>query len=576
MADHTLKKLISLIAAGKNVEVRRAAVQIAGALKPSKEHALNRALLDVLTEEDVGLRGLAVEALGETRAEEALPALVGLVEKGGAEVEAAVKALGHLGVRGTKALGQVMHQAPPVLRRRIAAALTLVGTESAVLATAASLLDADPGVVEASARSLASEVPQLPDSQKRALAEHLLLMLQPTARSRKQREDSSRSLPKKNGSASSRPTGAARAPAAEAAILRVLAALHAPEAEEVYWARLGPHRPVALRCAALQALAALPPPASEAKLHHLLICAADADFQVVAPALMLLKKVPASRKNLKHWLGLFKAPDVAAHLLAVDKLREVDSPEVAKALLEQLHHPDKGLRNNAIAALRELKAGRDALFAGLFEAQSSDEAWTLARAQVKAAQNWTPLQRAKAFGQACKAHESDDRRADPLWFLLREIDVKGLLLQLQERALALRKKKNFASSLAYWRLLTRDPAVGPELRFELAATTLKLSNHDPSSTAREADQALHLFSRLLQDPAFDTIGHVAAAKWLEEDDLFYLGFHFAEQARLAREFGGLVLQVVIQRWPKLQVAKNAKRKLKSEGFSDSGRADSNR
>ena len=112
-----------------------------------------------------------------------------------------------------------------------------------------------------------------------------------------------------------------------------------------------------------------------------------------------------------------------------------------------------------------------------------------------------------------------------------------------------------------------DPAVGSELRFELAATLLKVSNHDTAAAAREADPALHQFSRLLQDAAFDLFGHVRQAKWLDESDLFYLGFHFAEQQRLGRAFGQQVLRLVIQKSPKSQLGKNAKQKLKSEGLS---------
>jgi hypothetical protein len=282
---------------------------------------------------------------------------------------------------------------------------------------------------------------------------------------------------------------------------------------------------------------------------------------------MILGKIPATRKNVKHWLGLLDAPDVAAHGLAVEKLRAVDSKEVAQALLRQLHHPDKALRDASLAALLDLKAGHEALFQALLESATSEEAWNLARSLIEAARTWPAAQRAKVFSQACAWHDADDRRADPLWFLLREVDGEAVRQRMEERALALRKKKDFAASLGYWRLLTRDPAVGPELRFQLAATLLKVSNHDPAAAAREADPALHHFSRLLQDPAFDLIGEVRKAKWLEAEDLFYLGFHFAEQQRLARAFGQQVLELVIQRSPKSQLGKNAKHKLKSEGLS---------
>jgi HEAT repeat protein len=552
MADATLKKLIALLEPGESAEVRRAAARVAGALKAGKEPGLNKALLATLDQDDAELRQLAVDALGKLRAEEALPHLVRLVEKGGPEVDTAVQALGQLGARGTKALGNVMAHANPVLRRRIAAALALAGTDSAVVATAQTLLDEDPGVVEASARSLASEIPLLSAGQKRALAEHLVEMLKvSTGRKRSSGEKAANGL----------------AAVSEAAVVRVLSALHAPEAEDAYWARLDADRPAALRAAALQALAAFPPPTAEAKLHKLLDCAAASDFQVVAPALMLLRKIPAARKNARRWLALLDAPDVAAHLLAVEKLRELDTPEVARALLGQLRHPDRQLRDNALAALHDLKAGRKALVDALGEAANPDEAWTLARAQVKAAADWSAAQRGELFDLACRYHEKDDRRADALWFLLRETDHEGLRQRLEERALALRKKKDYAGSLSYWRLLTRDPAVGAPVRFELAATALKTSGKDPSAAAREADPALHQFSRLLQDAGFDTFAQVRQAKWLEDEELFYLGFHFAEQPRLPAQFGKQVLELLIERSPRSQLAKNAKQKLKSQGLA---------
>jgi HEAT repeat protein len=563
MADSTLKRLIALLTNESPLGIRRAAVVIVGALKPAKERALNDALVGLLDHPDGELRRLAVEALGDIRAEEALPALVHLVENAGAEVEAAARAIGHMGARGTRALGQVMRQAHPPLRRRIAAALALAGTDSAVLATAQTLLDEDASVVTASARSLASEAPQLTAGQKRVLADHLLQWLQPA-------HGRSGHRPHGKATGNGRQKNQAHQATAlsnvsEAAVVRVLAALHVPEAEEAFWPRLEMHRPAALRAVVLQALANLPLPTMEKKLHKLFACAADTEFQVVAPALMLLKKVPAAKKNVGHWLALFEAPDVAAHQLAVEKLREVDAPEVAKALIRQLQHPDQGLREAALGALIELKAGREALFDGLLAAANADEAWMLARAQVRAAAQWSSAQRAACFVAACKAHDADDRRADPHWFVLRETDTAWLRDQQIQKATALRKKKDFAGSLRYWRLVTRDPAVGPELRFELAATALKTSSHDTAAAAREADFALHQFSRMLLDSDFDVIGHIRKAKWLEESDLFYLGFHFAEQPRHAGDFGRQVLELVMQRWPKSQAAKSARHKLKSEG-----------
>jgi HEAT repeat protein len=541
MADGTLQKLIGLIANGEPAGLRRAAALVAGAVGSVKDKTLVKALRAALDVEDAELRAAALESLGRLRAEETLPRVVELVRLGGAEAEAAARAAGRMGARGAKALNSVMAEAHPFLRRRVAAALAGGGSESALVAASEALRDEDPGVVDAAARSLASQVQTFGTAQRRALAEHLREMLHPKS--------------KANLSAAS-----------EAAMVRILGALHDPEAEDVYWPRLDPERPAVLRAAALQALGTLPPPSAETKLKRLLICAADADFQVAAPALLLLRNVPVNRKNVKLFAELFDAPQVAARLFAVDKLRGEGAKEVVTGLVGQLRHPDKSLREQALTELRGSPVGREALLDALLTAETPDEAWVLARVQAASIKETSAGQRARLLEQAFAYQDENDRRAEPLWFLLREADVAGTRDRIEERALALRKKKKYAEAISYLRLLTRDPACGEETRFELAATLLKESGHDPALAARQADPALGQFARLLQNPAFDAIGRVRKAAYLTVDDLFYLAFHFAEQTGPAREFGREVLELVVKKSPKSEVGKSARRKLKSAGL----------
>jgi hypothetical protein len=202
----------------------------------------------------------------------------------------------------------------------------------------------------------------------------------------------------------------------------------------------------------------------------------------------------------------------------------------------------------------------------LLEAPTVEEAWSLARAQAASATELPTAARTRLFAQAARYQDQDDRRAEPLWFLLREADAAWTRDRIEERAMALRKKKDYPAAMAYLRLLTRDPACSEDVRFELAATGLKESGHDPAAGSRQADPSLNQFARLLQNPAFDLIGRVKKAKWLDAEDLFYLGFHFAEQTHHAREFGRLVLDLLIERSPRSELAKSARRKLKSEGL----------
>lgn len=540
MADATINKLINLIAANGDAELRPAAIRVGGALGSLKERGLIKALTDVLAEENPAVRIPAIEALGRLQAEEVLPRLAEIIRHGGAEAEAAAHAACQLGAKGARVLGKIMHDAAPGLRSRLTGVLAKSGAGGALVVTAHALLDADAKVVDAAARSLAMEVPAFTPPQRHALAKFLLEEL----------HDKKAKHP----------------PKTEAALLRVLGALHEAKAEDMFWARIAAPAPPEVRAAALQALGSLAAVPKDSRLPKLLACAVDSDFQTVAAALMLLKQVPTSPKYVKLWLKLLAAPDVAARRFAVEKLHGVESKESAKGLVEQANHPDRALRDDALAALRTFTAGRAALLGKLLESQSHDESWTVARALAPAVKSLAKPQRVHLFAAACQFHEADDRRANPLWFLLREIDAGWMRKQIESRALGLRSKKKYAEALSYFRLLTHDHACSDDIRFELAATGLRLSNHDQSVDARANEPSLHQFARLLQNAEIDVVGKIKKAKWLDADDLFYLGFHFAEQTQRAKEFGKDVLELVVKRSSKSELAKQAKRKLKSEAL----------
>ena len=282
---------------------------------------------------------------------------------------------------------------------------------------------------------------------------------------------------------------------------------------------------------------------------------------------MILKKTPVHAKNSKHWLKMLEAPDLATRRFAVEKLQGVESAEVARALTVQMRHPDRTLREAALKSLLSFRAGHVAILDELLATADIERAWFLGKALAPAAKELTTAQRTKAFAQAAEHHDAEDRRAAPLFFFLREMDHAWTRDQLETKAQELRKKKKYAAAITYFRLLAQDPACSEEVRFELAATGLKESARDLASENRSNDPPLHQFARLLQNPAFDLLGHVVKAKWLDTEDLFYLGFHFAEQTHRAKEFGKRLLEMVCKRAAKSDLGKQAKRKLKSEGLA---------
>jgi HEAT repeat protein len=540
MADATSKRLLSFLAADQPADVRLAAAIVLGRLG-ARDPSISSALTTALDDAESAVRIAVMTAVGSLRIDQALPKLLSAVRQGGEEAEVAARAAAHLGAKGTHALQDMMNQVAPGLRRRIASALAAGGTASAETAAIDVLLDSDPGLVDTATRSLIERIPSFSPAHKRSLAEQVVKLLAPKKKKFFGRHS-------------------------EAALVRLLAALGDRRAESIFWACCGPKQPAELRIAALQALGTLAPPTSADKHKQLIQAATESDFRIAAPALMVLKESAVNGRNTKEWLGLFDAADPAARRFAIEKLGALDQPAVAQALLNQLSHPDASVRDAALAALSHHRSGREALASALMSADTPDHAWNLARAQARFAREFTPALRAKLFAKAGEWLEKGDRRADALIFLLREIDAKVLRGQLEERGIALRKANKHAAALAYFKLRARDPACGDPIRFELAACSLHLAEKGLEPESRAADPTLEQFAGLLHRHEIDLLDCISKAKWLTPEDLFYLGFHFAEGTKEEREFAARVLKLLIERSPKSRQAKDARSKLKSHGL----------
>jgi HEAT repeat protein len=535
----TEDKLLRLLDPGHPLEVRCAAALVLGELGV-RDAEVAGALCESLQDEEGALRLQAIKAVGKLRVEQALPHLLARIKAGGEEAAQAAHAAARLGAKGIRALQELMPQVAPGVRRTIAAALAGGGTASASAAAVAALRNNDPGVVEAAVGSLIAQVPTLSKAQRQSWADQLLHLA----------EDQTAPLP----------------PPAEAAVVRLLAALDDPRAGAALWDRtLLPHPPE-VRAAALQALGKWVSAPEKGQLGRLFACAAEPDFRVAAPALVILKRLPVDDRAVPEWLALLRAPDVAVRQLALEKLGDRDTQEVADALLEQLRHPDRALRDAALARLTRLEHGRNALTAALLGAESADQAWPLARAQVPFAKDYPPSWRDEVFAQACSHLEAEDRQADPLLFMLREADAPDLRDRLEQRAAFWRKKKEYATALLYLRLLARDPACGLPIRLELAACGLKVSGKDLAAEARVTDPCLQQFAALSQQDEAELFRQLEQVPWLEPEDLYYLGFHLAEMEGRPKKFAGAVLQLLVKRSPRSKLGQAAKSKLRSAGL----------
>jgi HEAT repeat protein len=529
-------KLLRLLNDENSLEVRCAAAVVVGELGV-RDAEVSRALCEQLAGGEAALRLQVIQAVGKLRVEAALPQLLERIKDGGEEAERAAQAAARLGAKGSRALQELMPKVAPGLRRYIAAALAGSDTSRADDDSLRVLLDSDPGVVEAAVHSLMSQIPNLPPARLATVTGQLLHLA------------TDRKTPLSTHS--------------QIAVVRLLGALTDPKAGAVLWDRITPTNPPEVRTAALQSLGKWVAAPNKDQLQRLFACASDRDFRVAAPALVILNRLPVQGRAVPEWLTLLEAPDVSARLMALEKVGDHDTKEVAAALMKQLGHPDRSLREGALARLAKLEHGREALTAALLEAETADRVWQLARAQAPFVKDYPAEWRDGVFRRACVWLEDGDRRADPLLFLLRETDAADLRDRLEQTALARRKKKDYAKALLYLRLLARDPALGFATRLELAACGLKVSAHDLAAEARANDPCLQQFSHLFQQDADELYGQLEKVKWLEPEDLYYLGFHLAEQDSRQKKLAAKILQLVVKRSPKSKTAQAAKSKLRS-------------
>jgi HEAT repeat protein len=535
--DIPAKKLVRLFHADQPADLRAAAVLVCAELGV-KDPDANAEIIARLDDPEPLVRLYALRAAGKLKIAKALPVLIDRIRGGGDEARIAAESAAKLGADGVKKLQELLHHVVPGVRKYIAAALT---SDSATGADAGVgvLLDRDPQVAVAAANAIIGRLQTMPADRKKELVTELIAVA----------KDKKNKLPA----------------SAEGPVVKLLAALNDPAAADVLWERTAPGYSHDVRAMAMNAVGGWVQKPTAEQWKRLFASAVDRDFAVAAPALVLLTRLPANDKQLGDWLALLKAPDLAPRRLAVEKIGDRDTPEVAAGLMEQLTHPDRNLRDLARSRLASLEHGRQALVKSVLASEAQEELWALVKLIAPFSKGVTGKLRGEVLARACKFLEDDDHRSDPLFFLLREADAPALREELFERAVARRKKKDYETALQYLKLLARDPSVGFDVRFELATVGLKLSAKNVAADARANDLCLRNFSTAVGLDAAKALDLVGKAKWLDADDLFYLGFHFAEHTGQEKEFGVGVLKQLIKT-SKGKAAANAKNKLKSLGI----------
>ncbi len=259
---------------------------------------------------------------------------------------------------------------------------------------------------------------------------------------------------------------------------------------------------------------------------------------------------------------LVESPHVAVQKFALRKMGEFDSPAVVRALVQQLGDPDAARRDAAARSLRKIPTARSALTKEFLTCDEARKAWAIAEILPAYEGKWRRDTLETIWDRLQTAVEADDRIQGAYLYFLKGVDADYAYAQLAAQGAQLTQKKHYREAIKFLSLLKELPTFQVEDKYRLALAQLKLHPHTIESLTRRHEPALELLTDVYRSSAFPLLETLKKEKALEPEDLFYLGFHFAEGGAEERDLGKDLLEFLATRYPRTNIGKSAKNKLK--------------
>ncbi len=532
--DATLKRLLAL-SSDKDVELACAAVKVLGILAP-KEPEVAKSLTRLLAGANLTLVHYALSALAESAGPEILepvaghlaappplgPAARGFVER-------------HLAAARGILTRIISGKDAAVARAALALLAKLPPKELDPAALLPALKSPDEETIRDATEILRARVGDLPKDRLAAFLKKL--------------------------SAFARTKEARSSPATLTACVKLLGAA-GPEGDlATLLAYTEEGNPTRVRKNAFYALAKQEIPKREtarAAKAALAALAPTADPDVSESAGELLKKLPPDKTWAK---GLAAAlagggPGRAQAIAAAARLPAGPAVDLLFPLLGA-REPDT--RHATARALSRVPGAAPLLLKHVDRKLPNEAAWGVAEALRLARETAGAADRKALRDRLLALLAKDDPSAEVLVDAAREIapDVAGpalLAAALKEKDPA-RRTEGLKRTLRVW-------PDAPEARLALALADIRKNSRDLSPQARGADRGLSTLAGAAKADPKGTAAALAKEKGLSAQDLYYVGFHFAERTGPEGEFGTLVLKAFLKRFPKDDRAEAARNKLR--------------
>jgi HEAT repeat protein len=542
-----IDKIVCLLSS-EAVERRIAAAIVLGEIK-SKGNGVIDALAATLETGIAPLQRHALESLARVGVRRALPKILPLLTARDEEVRrAAVAAVASAGEDVLPALRARIGAASSEEKRAIDALLAALGGRDAFEALLESLATSDAAAAKAAAIAVRQRVKDADGRQRRTYFTQVQRFLEKSAR---------RGGP----------------PGALAAGVKILGYLEDERAIPLLvklTARDRNDPPV--RQEALIALRFLLGAESDGDtvdtvVGALVEAAQDPDRSLAQTALHTLAGIRLPPGAMRAIEKLVAHPDLERARFAMEMLGRQEGPHAARLLVNVLATTtDKRRAKLVSSCLRAQEDGKplagvrdDAvapLAKAILEAPDPDRAWLL-RGILKASAAKTPVAtRKQLLETAVRRLAGGEPLWEPLLAAARDADAPTVASALRALAAKLRRSDP-GKGLLLLRLLCQGEGATEEDRYALASAELGRGSRDTRAAARAANEALRLFGSMI-DRGADLAAMLRKDRSLDLEDLYFLGFHFAEESL---PLGEEILRLIIEKGGRAKIAKMARSKL---------------
>ncbi len=529
-------KIVALLRSDA-VERRIAAAIVLGELRPkSAEAAL---ALGAALEAGIPLLQLhALESLARIGAKRALARIFPLLSSNDADVRrAAAKAIASVGEEVVPEIKSRMQTATPDERRTLDAVLAELGGKDAFSALIRGLASENADAAKAAALAVRAEVKGADGQRRRSYLAAIEKFL--TSQKQKGKE----------------------AFGAIAAAIKILGYLE----DERTIATLLPYvedenaHPQVRQEAIIAFRFALQKTKPSARVVDALLAAASADDRTLAQtALHTLASLSLGDDVVKRLEKITGHKDIDRARFVIEHLGRLGGQEACRVLAKALVTLPKPYADAAATALGGKEEAAAPLARALLDLADRDRAWLVRNVIRPVAKKVPPPVRKELLALAM------DRlgKGEPGWEaqldVVRDADPATAADALRELAARLRKAKNADKALTVLRLLGRTDRVTPQDRLDLAILELHRSVKDTRKEMRASDEALRALGQILQKGGLDVGKALRQDRSLSMDELYYVGFHFAEEGHA---LGEELLAEVVKKGGRTKIAKMARNKL---------------